>query len=44
MCVYIYIYIIRVKVNSNPCLELCNSYLSYLIPRMLEEAMRMILY
>lgn len=32
-----------IEVNSNPCLELCNSYLSYLIPKMLDEALQMTL-
>lgn len=32
-----------IEVNNNPCLELCNAYLSYLIPRMLEEALQLTL-
>merc|ERR1740121_1393927 len=32
-----------IEVNSNPCLELCNSYLSYLIPKMLDEALQLTL-
>jgi len=32
-----------IEVNSNPCLELCNSYLSYLIPKMLDEALQVTL-
>jgi len=32
-----------IEVNSNPCLDLCNAYLSYLIPKMLEEALSLTL-
>lgn len=32
-----------IEVNSNPCLELCCSYLSHLIPKMLEEALQVTL-
>jgi len=30
-----------IEVNTNPCLELCNTYLAYLIPKMLDEAMQL---
>merc|ERR1712139_339363 len=30
-----------IEVNTNPCLELCNTYLSYLIPKMLDEALQL---
>jgi len=30
-----------IEVNTNPCLELCNTYLTYLIPKMLDEALHL---
>merc|ERR1712139_228746 len=32
-----------IEVNTNPCLELCNAYLSHLVPKMLEEALQLTL-
>merc|ERR1712139_745332 len=32
-----------IEVNTNPCLELCNVYLSHLVPKMLEEALQLTL-
>ena len=32
-----------IEVNTNPCLELSSSYLSYLIPSMVENSFRIVL-
>merc|ERR1711933_286020 len=30
-----------IEVNTNPCFELCNAYLSHLIPKMLDEGLQL---